>query len=94
MVVLDHGNSQKRASIGRKMIDLAETERQCIAKIASIEVVRECLGMASIELSDLITRLEHVMFDAKGLLDFGLALKYTVKYLAQFDIRVTRTPKK
>lgn len=77
-----------------KMINLERIERVCLAKVAAIEVVRECLSMASVELSDIITRLEHVEHDAQHGLDFGLALKYTVKYLGQFDIRVTRTPKK
>lgn len=75
------------------MIDLAKIERECIAKIAAVEVVRECLSLNSVSLPDIIKRLEHVDHDAKGL-DFSLALRYTVKYLNQFDIRVTHNPKK
>lgn len=78
------------------MVSLDKIEHVCLAKISAVEVVRECLSMSTVSLSDVITRLEHVEHDVKGVLDFGLALRYTVKLLNQFDIRVTHTraPKK
>lgn len=75
------------------MLDLIKLERQCLAKIAAIEVVRESLGMATVSLSDIIERLEHVEHDAQHGLDFGLALQYSIKLFQKFDIRVIK-PKK
>lgn len=68
---------------------LTRLERQCLAKIAAIEVIRECIGVASISTVEIIRRLEHVEHDATSHLDFGLALRYSVELAKKFDIRVT-----